>query len=337
MSPSSSRPQRRPARPSSTSAGRSRAGSRARTAPSRPDRASGGGGAPGGDGGPPASRPVRASGGKPRRRRLVLTEPWKLVRALALVTVVVLIGCGARIWVHRVTGARAADTAPVAERASPDTTGESPSAEPAEAGASPGAEPTRTPAPRTDEQGFAHSDAAGDGTWTTADPVPPSRPGAETVYRYVLRTENGTGVDAAAAAGTVESVLNDDRGWRTAEGVSFEQVSDPASADFVLSIATPPTADALCSPLETASMWNCRNGDDVVLNSDRWTYGTPTFSSIDAYHIYVINHEVGHFLGHEHEYCAGAGLKAPTMAQQSRTRDGGCTENGWPTEDNQGP
>ena len=114
-------------------------------------------------------------------------------------------------------------------------------------------------------------------------------------------------------------------------------MSDPASADFVLSIATPPTADALCSPLETASMWNCRNGDDVVLNSDRWTYGTPTFSSIDAYHIYVINHEVGHFLGHEHEYCAGAGLTSPVMAQQSRTREGGCTENGWPTRDNQAP
>ena len=84
-------------------------------------------------------------------------------------------------------------------------------------------------------------------------------------------------------------------------------------------------------------MWNCRSEENVVLNSDRWTYGSPTFSSLDAYHIYVINHEVGHFLGHEHEYCAGAGLKAPTMAQQSRTRDGGCMENGWPTEDNQGP
>ena len=121
------------------------------------------------------------------------------------------------------------------------------------------------------------------------------------------------------------------------EDVSFEQVSDPASADFVLSIATPPTADTLCSPLETASMWNCRNGDNVVLNSDRWSYGTPTFSDVDSYHIYVINHEVGHFLGHEHEFCAGPGLKSPTMAQQSRTREGGCTQNGWPTEDNQSP
>lgn len=82
-------------------------------------------------------------------------------------------------------------------------------------------------------------------------------------------------------------------------------------------------------------MWNCRNGDNVVLNSDRWSYGSPTFPDVDSYRIYVINHEVGHFLGHEHEFCAGPGLKSPTMAQQSRTREGGCTANGWPTQDNQ--
>ena len=272
--------------------------------------------------------------GARRRRRLVLTEPWKLVRALViLVAVVALVGLGARMWAGRGAGDPAVPASTPGQELAADA--EAPASAESDAGASAG--PLPTPAPRVDDQGFAHSDAVGDDTWTVADPVAPSRPGADTVYHYVLRAENGTDVDAAAAASAVESVLNDDRGWRTAEGVSFEQVSDPDSADFVLSIATPPTADALCSPLETASMWNCRSEENVVLNSDRWTYGSPTFSSLDAYHIYVINHEVGHFLGHEHEYCAGAGLKAPTMAQQSRTRDGGCTENGWPTEDNQGP
>ena len=130
---------------------------------------------------------------------------------------------------------------------------------------------------------------------------------------------------------------NDDRGWRGKKRVSFEQVDDPAAADFTLSIATPTTTDALCAPLETIGMWNCCNGTNVVLNSDRWTYGSPIFSSVEAYHVYEINHEVGHFLGHEHEYCAGAGLTSPVMAQQSRTREGGCTENGWPTRDNQAP
>ena len=313
MCPSSSRSPRRPVRSSSASTGRYRtdsADSEARTT----TRMSG--------------------GGARRRRRLVLTEPWKLVRALViLVAVVALVGLGARMWAGRGAGDQAVPASTPGQVLAADA--EAPASAESDAGASAG--PSPTPAPRVDDQGFAHSDAVGDDTWTVADPVAPSRPGADTVYHYVLRAENGTDVDAAAAASAVESVLNDDRGWRTAEGVSFEQVSDPDSADFVLSIATPPTADALCSPLETASMWNCRSEENVVLNSDRWTYGSPTFSSLDAYHIYVINHEVGHFLGHEHEYCAGAGLKAPTMAQQSRTRDGGCTENGWPTEDNQGP
>jgi len=82
-------------------------------------------------------------------------------------------------------------------------------------------------------------------------------------------------------------------------------------------------------------MWSCRNGDNVVINSDRWNWGAITYPDVDSYRIYVTNHEVGHFLGHEHEFCAGAGLKAPLMAQQSHDLAGGCVYNAWPTEDNQ--
>ena len=284
-----------------------------------------------------------------RRRRLVLVAPWKLARAVVLLVVLVaIVGFATHKWVDRGRDARAMATAPAAAQTLPETPASASATASASAlatVASPAptptatatAGPTQAPAPRVDEQGFSHSDAVGDGTWTIADPVAPSQPGAATVYRYVLRVEGGTSVDAAAAAVVVENVLNDDRGWRGTEGVSFEQVDDPAAADFTLSIATPTTTDALCAPLETIGMWNCRNGTNVVLNSDRWTYGSPTFSSVDAYHVYEINHEVGHFLGHEHEYCAGAGLTSPVMAQQSRTREGGCTENGWPTRDNQAP
>ena len=287
------------------------------------------------------------AGGRARRRRLVLVAPWKLARAVVLlVALVALVGFATHKWIDRGRNARAMASAPAATQPLPEATASAPATVSAPAtAASPAATPTatatagptQTPAPRVDEQGFSHSGAVSDGTWTVADPVAPSQPGAATVYRYVLRVEGGTSVDAAAAAAVIESVLNDDRGWRGTEGVSFEQVGDPAAADFTLSIATPTTTDALCAPLETIGMWNCRNGTNVVLNSDRWTYGSPTFSSVDAYHVYEINHEVGHFLGHEHEYCAGAGLTSPVMAQQSRTREGGCTENGWPTRDNQAP
>ena len=281
------------------------------------------------------------AGGRARRRRLVLVAPWKLARAVVLlVALVALVGFATHKWIDRGRNARAMASAPAATQPLPEATASAPATAASPAAtptATATAGPTQTPAPRVDEQGFSHSGAVGDGTWTVADPVAPSQPGAATVYRYVLRVEGGTSVDAAAAAAVIESVLNDDRGWRGTEGVSFEQVDDPAAADFTLSIATPTTTDALCAPLETIGMWNCRNGTNVVLNSDRWTYGSPTFSSVDAYHVYEINHEVGHFLGHEHEYCAGAGLTSPVMAQQSRTREGGCTENGWPTRDNQAP
>ena len=281
------------------------------------------------------------AGGRARRRRLVLVAPWKLARAVVLlVALVALVGFATHKWIDRGRNARAMASAPAATQPLPEATASAPATAASPAAtptATATAGPTQTPAPRVDEQGFSHSGAVGDGTWTVADPVAPSQPGAATVYRYVLRVEGGTSVDAAAAAVVVENVLNDDRGWRGTEGVSFEQVDDPAAADFTLSIATPTTTDALCAPLETIGMWNCRNGTNVVLNSDRWTYGSPTFSSVDAYHVYEINHEVGHFLGHEHEYCAGAGLTSPVMAQQSRTREGGCTENGWPTRDNQAP
>ena len=191
------------------------------------------------------------------------------------------------------------------------------------------------PSPQLDSEGFAHSGAVGNGTWTIAPAVPVSRPAAATVYRYVLRVEGGTHVDAATAAPIVERILNDERGWPTAQNTSFQPVADPASADFTFNIATPPSADALCSPLDTGGMWSCRNGDNVVINSDRWNWGAVTYPDVDSYRTYVTNHEVGHFLGHEHEFCAGAGLKAPLMAQQSHDLAGGCVYNAWPTQDNQ--
>lgn len=207
------------------------------------------------------------------------------------------------------------------------------------ASAAPSASPTPSasalPSPRLDSEGFAHSGAVGNGTWTIAPAVPVSRPAAATVYRYVLRVEGGTHVDAATAAPIVERILNDERGWPTAQNTSFQPVADPASADFTFNIATPPSADALCSPLDTGGMWSCRNGDNVVINSDRWNWGAITYPDVDSYRIYVTNHEVGHFLGHEHEFCAGAGLKAPLMAQQSHDLAGGCVYNAWPTQDNQ--
>ena len=351
MRPSTPQPPRRPSRPKRGPGRASSSASGRRAAPSSSLRRSPAGHhstgrRSSGESLDPASRRALIVARRERQQR---RSRNRLFYGTTFLVAVVLVIVGLRIWGLHPGFALPLDSA----------TTETPSPAPAEAAAAPSSRPPASgaasptaqassgpsaspspsaptlPPPRLDAEGFAHSDAVGDGTWTFAPAVPVSRPAAATVYRYVLRVEGGTHVDASAAAPIVERILNDERGWPTAQNTSFEPVADPAAADFTFNIATPPSADALCAPLDTSGMWSCRNANNVVINSDRWNWGAVTYPDVDSYRTYVTNHEVGHFLGHEHEFCAGAGLKAPLMAQQSHDLAGGCVYNAWPTHDNQ--
>lgn len=180
----------------------------------------------------------------------------------------------------------------------------------------------------SDEE-IQRSGDVGDGTWTAAEPAGDSAPEAATVHTYAVRVEDGIDLDAEEVAGRIEEILADDRGWTAREDVAFEQVASGEDADFTISLASPPTADELCLPAETGGLWNCRVGADVVLNSDRWQLMTPTYDDLPAYRAYMVNHEVGHFLGHDHVPCGGEGEPAPVMLQQSMGLDG-CEPNAWP-------
>ena len=109
--------------------------------------------------------------------------------------------------------------------------------------------------------------------------------------------------------------------------MSFARTDGPADLRVVL--ASPALVDALCAPLATAGQFSCGRNGHAALNFRRWVQATDEFADRTLYRQYLVNHEVGHLLGHPHERCPGAGLPAPLMQQQS-IRVAPCLPNGWP-------
>ncbi|SCK33535.1 Protein of unknown function (DUF3152) [Streptomyces sp. LamerLS-316] len=176
------------------------------------------------------------------------------------------------------------------------------------------------------------------------DSVPESGPGTFTVARegvssgggsrYRVEVEDGIGVDPDSAAEDVAEILADPRGWSKGGTRTFRQVDDD-SAGLVIKIGTPKTTDRLCGQygLNTGGEVNCRGGKNVMVNLARWQLGSPTFDGpATEYRALIINHEVGHWLGHGHETCPGAGKPAPAMMQQIKGLKG-CVSNAWPYDD----
>lgn len=266
--------------------------------------------------------------------RLVLTRRGRLLRFAAVLLVVLVVVTAGVLGLRRLTATGAPRAAaPVAA----ETSGSDVAAEPT-APLQPVVESASAPPPSSGDepadQQIVESGTVGDGTWTIARPAAGAAPvtGSGTVRTYALRVENGIGLDAEETAREVAAVLADDRGWQGLEDVVFQQVADPEQAEFTISVASPPTVDALCLPARTEGRWSCRIGPDVALNSDRWVHRTPTLPDTAEYRAYMVNHEVGHFLGHGHARCGGEGLAAPVMLQQSIDLDG-CRPNAWPAHD----
>jgi hypothetical protein len=172
--------------------------------------------------------------------------------------------------------------------------------------------------------------ATGPGTFTVAPGSSP-KVGQGTTLRYRVDVEDGIELSAVEVAEQVESVLADRRGW-TADGRSaFQRVSSGPTA-FVVKVATAGTVDEICGQygLNTGGEVNCNVAKNVMVNLKRWLLATPVYAKdVKAYRALIINHEVGHFLGHGHVGCPGRGKPAPAMMQQIKGMRG-CVPNVWP-------
>jgi len=153
------------------------------------------------------------------------------------------------------------------------------------------------------------------------------------MYRAVTVAFLDSGVsadDPDAVARVIHEVLDDERGWASYGKNSFNLVPTDAPGQLTFYLASPPTVDALCGADVTKGTWDCRKDRTIVLNSDRWFYGAPTYPELSDYRAFMINRQVGFLLGQGNATCKKKGAKAPVMMDQGKTLDG-CLPNPWPT------
>lgn len=159
-------------------------------------------------------------------------------------------------------------------------------------------------------------------------------------YTYCVASKGEVG-DLTEFSDTVFSTLNDPRGWPRAGAVFQENEgadpnTDPNACSMTLTLAA---ADQMTSfSTECSDEYSCRVGNDVIINIDRWNNATEGWrnagGTVERYRTMVINHEVGHRLGHlDNELtCPAVNQPAPLMQQQSMDLLG-CVPNEWPLDE----
>lgn len=150
-------------------------------------------------------------------------------------------------------------------------------------------------------------------------------------FTYEVISWGAISTDLESFAASAAETMADARGWAQA-GITFERQASGGDFSLVLSDAATLGTIAGCS-----SDWSCRAGRYVIINEARWLGATTSWNndggSLRDYQHMVINHEVGHFLGHGHPpasfVCTTSYTPAPIMLQQSIDLRG-CAHNPWP-------
>jgi Protein of unknown function (DUF3152) len=179
----------------------------------------------------------------------------------------------------------------------------------------------------------------GPGTFRYDDRAGPVLGRAGAVRRFRVAVENGSGADVHDFGDAVQRALAGPGSWPDDGRLRLQRVPPGTRYDFTVYLATRDTAGRLCRNGGTdirvggVPYTSCRVSGKVVINLDRWQKSVPHLVAarlpLETYRLYVINHEVGHQLGHHHERCPGKGRPASVMQQQTLFLDG-CRPNPWP-------
>lgn len=268
---------------------------------------------------PPSHRPPSGRG---RSRK------WWLA-AFALIVLV----AGAFVVGHRLEQDNAASpSAPVfvTPSAPPPSTAAVPPA------VSPPPKPTKTPMLL---QAPGAVPTHGSGRFTYATTRGPVVGGKGRLHRFRVAVEKGSNEDVTAFARQVAATLGDPRSWTAGGQVRLQLVSGSDPADFTVLLATRETAGQMCLrggtniTVSGRPYTSCRTTGRAIINLDRWRLSAAPYVRakvpLATYRQYVINHEVGHELGHHHQGCPKAGGPAPVMVQQTLTLRG-CRAYAWP-------
>jgi hypothetical protein len=142
---------------------------------------------------------------------------------------------------------------------------------------------------------------------------------------YIVRSKGTITASMTTFAASVAATYADPRGWLRGHQ-RFKRVSSGGNFTVLLAQARYlPTYSSVCSV-----QYSCRVGRNVIINQDRWRWGSRYFPGpLAQYRQMVVNHETGHWLGNRHAYCGGNGQLAPVMQQQSKGMQG-CKPNAWP-------
>lgn len=128
----------------------------------------------------------------------------------------------------------------------------------------------------------------------------------------------------------VAEIYADPRGWIRA-GVKFKEVESGGQLHVILASGAEVKK---ASPIVCSDELSCRVGNMALINDTRWMNASDSYNALGVslldYRRMVVNHETGHYLGHDHiVYCETTTGLGPVMLQQS-TGLRGCKPNPWP-------